>query len=97
MEKIAAEISLARKHNLSGRVMSTEPEPYSEKRFSDLGLQVNNSLTSIIGSLELLNLRRDLTEEKKERYLQIIEKGALRIKENMERFFNQPDSVFIEK
>ncbi len=97
MEKIAAEISLARKHNLSGRVMSTEPEPCSGKRFYDLGLQVNNSLTSIIGSLELLNLRKELTEEKKERYLQIIEKGALRIKENMERFFSQPDSVFIEK
>jgi transcriptional regulator with GAF, ATPase, and Fis domain len=97
MEKIATEISLARKHNLSGRVKSTEPEPYSEKRFSDLGLQVNNSLTSIIGSLELLNLGRDLTEEKKERYLQIIEKGALRIKENMERFFCQPDSVIVEK
>jgi transcriptional regulator with GAF, ATPase, and Fis domain len=97
MEKIAQEISLARKHGLPGEVFPDRLVSQADREFSDLGLQVNNSLTSIIGSLELLNLRKDLTEEKKERYLQIIEKGALRIKENMERFFNQPDSVTIEK
>ena len=82
---------------MPGEVFPAPRAPYADRELSDLGLQVNNSLTSIIGSLELLNLRRDLTEEKKERYLQIIEKGALRIKENMERFFNQPDSVIVEK
>jgi len=97
MEKIASEISLARRHNVSGEALPFLRAPSADKELSDLGLQVNNSLTSIIGSLELLNLRRDLTEEKKERYLQIIEKGALRIKENMERFFNQPDSVLVDK
>ncbi len=97
MEQIATEISLARKHNLSGEIFSIQGLPYADRELSNLGLQVNNSLTSIIGSLELLHLRKDLSEEKKERYLQMIEKGALRIKENMERFFNQPDSVSVEK
>ncbi|HVP35912.1 MAG TPA: GAF domain-containing protein [Terriglobales bacterium] len=97
MEKIATEISLAHNYSQSGEIFPSSRVPQADREWSSLGLQVNNSLTSIIGSVELLNLKRDLSEEKKDRYLQIIEKGALRIKENMERFFDQPDSVTIEK
>jgi len=60
-------------------------------------MRVINCLIIYALCLTFLSLGCGSKEEKKERYLQIIEKGALRIKENMERFFNQPDSVFIEK
>jgi len=97
VEKIGEQISFVRKESLSRGFYDPKPRTYLDPSISQFGLEVNNSLTSIIGSVELLNLKKNLTEEKSERYLKIIEKGALRIKDNMEKLFNQPDSVLIEK
>ena len=97
MEKIGEQISFARKESLSKGFLDLNPRSYLGQKISRLGLEVNNSLTSIIGSVELLNLKRNLTEDKSERYLKIIEKGALRIKENMEKFFSQKEYESIEK
>ncbi len=97
VEKIGEQISFVRKESLSRGFYDPKPRTYLDPSISQFGLEVNNSLTSIIGSLELLNLKKNLTEEKSERYLKIIEKGAWRIKENMEKFFNQQDSVLVEK
>jgi hypothetical protein len=97
MEKIGEQVNFVRKQSQSREFYDPRPRACFDPGISQLGLEVNNSLTSIIGSLELLNLKKNLTEEKSERYLKIIEKGAWRIKENMEKYFDQHDSVLVEK
>ncbi|MDH4222484.1 MAG: GAF domain-containing protein [candidate division Zixibacteria bacterium] len=97
LEKISRQISFARTESLSGDYPESSSVQELDQKISRLGLEVNNSLTSIIGSLELLNLKKNLTVDKTERYLKIIEKGALRIKENMESFFEQTDYRTINK
>lgn len=97
IKKIGEQVSFARRENFSEGFRSSNQESDLGPKLSRLGLEVNNSLTSIIGSLELLNLKKNLSQDKSERYHKIIEKGALRIKENMENFFNQKEYEFIEK
>ncbi|MCJ7496519.1 MAG: GAF domain-containing protein, partial [candidate division Zixibacteria bacterium] len=97
MEKIGEQVNFVRKQSQSREFYDPKPRTCFDPGISQLGLEVNNSLTSIIGSLELLNLKKNLTEEKSERYLKIIEKGAWRIKDNMEKYFDQQDSVLVEK
>jgi len=88
IEKIGEQVSFARKENFSKGFLNLNQRSDLGQKLSHLGLEVNNSLTSIIGSLELLNLKKNLSQDKSERYHKIIEKGALRIKENMEKFFS---------
>ena len=97
LEKIGQQISFAHQETFSRGLSEKYPSSNLDQKISHLGLEVNNSLTSIIGSLELLNLKKNLSEDKSERYLKIIEKGALRIKENMEIFFNQTEPESAKK
>jgi transcriptional regulator with GAF, ATPase, and Fis domain len=97
MEKIGEQVNFVRKQSQSRGFYDPKPRPGFDPGISQLGLEVNNSLTSIIGSLELLNLKKNLTEEKSERYLKIIEKGAWRIKENMEKYIDRQDPVLVDK
>lgn len=97
LEKIGEQISFVRRGNFSDGISEVKSNTELDPRLSHLGLEVNNSLTSIIGSLELLNLKKNLPQDKSERYLRMIEKGALRIKENMENFFSQTKSESVKK
>jgi transcriptional regulator with GAF, ATPase, and Fis domain len=55
-----------------------------DRFLSSLSYHINNPLASILGSVELLQMRNNLTSDEAKRYLQHIEKGAKRIHNTLE-------------
>ena len=69
-----------------GMEMVDDVSSQARFRFSDLNYQINNSLTSIRGSAELLRLSESSLSPDSLKYLKNIESGVDRIHQNLEEF-----------
>jgi len=97
VEAVASQLGLALKTALSSRIKKDgfKEWDYSHpNRFWELSLHINNYLSCVIGSAELLRKKKNLDEEEKH-YLEIIERNGEKIKKALEDFSSE--KMVIEK
>ncbi|KPL00299.1 MAG: hypothetical protein AMJ90_08465 [candidate division Zixibacteria bacterium SM23_73_2] len=71
------------------RMFIQKPDSKKEdapEKFYELSLKINNCLSSILGSAELIQKKKDFTDEENLKYLKTIQKNSQRIKKELTGF-----------
>ncbi len=92
LETVSYYLGLALRKNLTDK----SSRKLIKDKFFELSLKINNYLSSILGSAELIQQKKDFLDDESQRYLKQIQKNSERIKKELVGFSATQDNLKVK-